>query len=38
MEEAKRTRTGIPIRDSELAKFFKSLRDHSLEVREDLLV
>ena len=38
MEEAKRTRTGIPIPDSELAKFFKSLRDHSLEVREDLLV
>ncbi|KPL17014.1 MAG: hypothetical protein AMJ92_12210 [candidate division Zixibacteria bacterium SM23_81] len=38
MEEAKRTRTGIPVRESELARFFKSLRDHSLEIKENSLV
>jgi len=38
MEEAKRTRTGIPVHESELVKFFKSLRDFNLEVREKILV
>jgi LDH2 family malate/lactate/ureidoglycolate dehydrogenase len=38
MEEAKRTKTGIPVHDSELAKFFKNLREHRLEIREDLLL
>jgi LDH2 family malate/lactate/ureidoglycolate dehydrogenase len=38
MEEAKRTETGIPVDESELAKFFKNLREHSLEIRENSLV
>jgi LDH2 family malate/lactate/ureidoglycolate dehydrogenase len=38
MEEAKRSGAGIPVRESELAKFFEAMRDYDLEVREDILV
>ena len=38
MEEEKRSSTGIPVSESELAKFFETLRNYNLEVREDILV
>ena len=38
VEEEKRSRTGIPVRESELEKFFETLRDYNLEVREEILV
>jgi len=37
MEETKRAKTGIPILDTDLGAFFQSLRDHNLEIEEELL-